>query len=87
MEEEMTVSLASVTPIPGDASEEIKLWIMELAGQIATELDNADREIITQVKVGEERDLGEFQLKLSLTITAQSNEQRDEDDPPRRRRR
>jgi len=83
----MTVSLASVTPIPGDASEEIKLWIMELAGQIATELDNADREIITQVKVGEERDLGEFQLKLSLTITAQSNEQRDEDDPPRRRRR
>ena len=83
----MTVSLASVTPIPADVSEEIKLWIMELAGEIAAELDNADREIITQVKVGEERDMGEFQLKLSLTITAQANGQRDEDEAPRRRRR
>ena len=83
----MTVSLASVTPIPGDASEEIKQWIMELAGEVAAELDNADREIITQVKVGEERDLGQLQLKLSLVITAQSNDGRDEDEPPKRRKR
>jgi len=83
----MTVSLASVTPIPGDASEEIKQWIMELAGEVAAELDNADREIITQVKVGAERDLGQLQLKLSLVITAQSNEARDEDQAPRRHKR
>ena len=82
----MTVSLASVTPIPSEASEEIKQWIMELANEVAAELDTADRDIITQVKVGEERDLGEFQLKLSLVITAQSNDARDEDEPPRRRR-
>lgn len=82
----MTVSLASVTPIPADASEEIKLWLMELAGEIAAELDNADKEIITQVKVGGERDLGEFQLKLSLTITAQLPG-RDEDDAPSKGRR
>ena len=83
----MTVSLASVTPIPADASEEIKLWLMELAGEIAAEMDNADREIITQVKVGGERDLGQVQLKLSIVITAQSTEERAEDDTPRRRRR
>lgn len=83
----MTVSLASVTPIPSEASEEIKQWIMELANEVAAELDTADRDIITQVKVGEERDLGEFQLKLSLVITAQSNDARDEDEPPKRRRR
>lgn len=83
----MTVSLASVTPIPADASEEIKLWLMELAGEIASELDNAEKEIITQVKVGGERDLGEFQLKLSLVITAQAAGAQDEDDAPKRRRR
>jgi hypothetical protein len=53
----MTVSLSSVTPIPADASEEIKLWIMQLADEVSAELENADREIITQVKVGEDRDL------------------------------
>lgn len=83
----MTVSLATVTPIPADASEEIKQWIMELAGEVAAELDTADRDIITQVKVGEERDLGDFQLKLSLTITAQSKVDRDEEETPKRRRR
>ncbi len=83
----MTVSLASVTPIPGDASEEIKLWIMQLADEIAAELENADREIVTQVKVGEERDLGEVRLKLSLAISAQSAADRDESDEPKRRRR
>jgi hypothetical protein len=83
----VTVSLATVTPIPADASEEIKQWIMELAGEVAAELDTADRDIITQVKVGEERDLGDFQLKLSLTITAQSNANRDDDETPKRRKR
>lgn len=66
----MTVSLASVTPIPMDAGEEIKLWIMQLADEVGAELENADREIVTQIKVGEDRDLGEVQLRLSLTITA-----------------
>jgi hypothetical protein len=83
----VTVSLATVTPIPADASEEIKQWIMELAGEVAAELDTADRDIITQVKVGEERDLGDFQLKLSLTITAQSSANRDDDETPKRRKR
>jgi hypothetical protein len=87
MEELMTVSLASVTPIPDDASEEIKLWIMELAQEVASELDTADRDIVTQVKVGSERNLGELQLKLNLTITAQRPGQNDDDDAPKRRRR
>jgi hypothetical protein len=83
----MTVSLASVTPIPGDASEEIKQWIMELAGEVGSEMDNAEREIITQIKVGADRSVGDVQLKLSLTITASSGSDRDESDAPRRRKR
>jgi len=83
----MTVSLASVTPIPDDASEEIKLWIMELAGEVAAELDTAEGDIVTQVKVGSDRDLGALQLKLSLTITAQKPGQGDEGEAPKRRRR
>jgi hypothetical protein len=82
----MTVSLASVTPIPDDASEEIKLWIMELAQEVASELDATDSDIVTQVKVGAERDLGELQLKLNLTITAQKRGQSDDSDGPKRRR-
>jgi hypothetical protein len=81
----MTVSLSSVTPIPGDASEEIKLWIMQLADEVGAELDNADREIITQVKVGEDRDLGEVRLRLSLSISAAAAG--DEEEPRRRRKR
>ncbi|GAC1443737.1 MAG: hypothetical protein NVSMB52_02390 [Chloroflexota bacterium] len=83
----MTVSLASVTPIPADASEEIKLWVMELAGEIAAKLDDADKDIITQVKVGGERDLGECRLKLSLVITAESTQSTNESDSPKKRRR
>ena len=82
----MTVSLSSVTPIPADASEEIKLWIMQLAEEVSAELNNADREIITQVKVGEDRDLGEIRLKLSLSISA-SGADAAEDEPKRRGRR
>jgi hypothetical protein len=82
----MTVSLASVTPIPDDASEEIKLWIMELAQEVASKLDTTDSDIVTQVKVGAERDLGELQLKLNLTITAQKRGQGDEGEGPKRRR-
>lgn len=82
----MTVSLASVTPIPDGASEEIKQWIMELAQEVASELDTTDSDIVTQVKVGAERDLGELQLKLSLTITAQKRGQNDDGDGPKRRR-
>jgi hypothetical protein len=81
----MTVSLASVTPIPVDAGEEIKLWIMQLADEVGAELENAQREIVTQIKVGEDRDLGEVQLKLSLTITASTGGA--EEDSPRRRKR
>lgn len=81
----MTVSLASVTPIPVDAGEEIKLWIMQLADEVGAELENAEREIVTQIKVGEDRDLGEVQLRLSLTITA-SAAGADEDTPRRRKR-
>lgn len=83
----MTVSLASVTPIPADASEEIKAWLMELADEVSSELENADREIITQIKVGGDRDLGESQLKLSLVITAQAPGAGGEEEAPRRRRR
>ena len=82
----MTVSLASVTPIPDDASEEIKLWIMELAQEVASELDTSDSDIVTQVKVGAERDLGELQLKLNLTITAQKRGQGEDGSAPKRRR-
>lgn len=82
----MTVSLASVTPIPDDASEEIKLWIMELAQEVASELDATESDIVTQVKVGAERDLGDLQLKLNLTITAQKRGQSDDGDAPKRRR-
>ena len=81
----MTVSLSSVTPIPADASEEIKLWIMQLADEVCAELDNADREIITQVKVGEDRDLGEVRLRLSLSISAAAAGA--EEEPRRRRKR
>lgn len=83
----MTVSLASVTPIPDDASEEIKLWIMELAEEVSAELETADRDIVTQVKVGSERNLGELLLRLNLTITAQRPGQTDDDEAPKRRRR
>jgi hypothetical protein len=82
----MTVSLASVTPIPGDASEEIKQWIMELAGEVGAEMDNAEREIFTQIKVGADRSVGDVQLRLSLTISASSASDREEADAPRRRR-
>lgn len=82
----MTVSLASVTPIPDDASEEIKLWIMELAQEVASELDTSDSGIVTQVKVGAERDLGELQLKLNLTITAQKRGESEDGAGPKRRR-
>lgn len=81
----MTVSLSSVTPIPGDAGEEIKLWIMQLADEVGAELDNADREIITQVKVGEDRDLGDVRLRLSLSISALAAGA--EEEPRRRRKR
>lgn len=81
----MTVSLASVTPIPVDAGEEIKLWIMQLADEVGAELDNAQREIVTQIKVAEDRDLGEIQLRLSLTITATAVGS--DDDAPKRRKR
>jgi hypothetical protein len=83
----MTVSFSSVTPIPADAGEEIKLWIMQLADEIAAELDNAERDIITQVKVGEDRDLGEVQLRLSLTISASAPGSSDESGGPKRRKR
>jgi hypothetical protein len=83
----MTVSLASVTPIPGDASEEIKQWIMELAGEVGAEMDNAEREIFTQIKVGADRSVGDVQLRLSLTISASSASDREEADAPKRRRR
>jgi hypothetical protein len=86
MEDGMNVSLASVTPIPDNASEEIKLWIMELAQEVASELDTTDSDIVTQVKVGAERDLGELQLKLNLTITAQKRGQGDDGESPKRRR-
>jgi hypothetical protein len=59
---------------------------MELAQEVASELDTADRDIVTQVKVGSERNLGELQLKLNLTITAQRPGQNDDDAPKRRRR-
>jgi hypothetical protein len=85
MEDCMTVSLASVTPIPVDSGEEIKLWIMQLADEVSAELENADREIVTQIKVSEDRDLGEVQLRLSLTITASVTG--GEDDAPKRRKR
>ncbi|HZU14429.1 MAG TPA: hypothetical protein VFB58_16435 [Chloroflexota bacterium] len=81
----MPVSLSSVTPIPGDASEEIKLWIMQLADEVSAELENADREIITSIKVGEERDLGDVRLKLTLSISAGAAGA--EEPAPRRRRR
>ncbi|GAC1472693.1 MAG: hypothetical protein PVSMB7_25630 [Chloroflexota bacterium] len=82
----MTVSLASVTPIPADAGDEIKLWIMQLADEVAAELEGADREIITSIKVGEDRDLGEVQLRLSLTISASSADAREAGAPKRKRR-
>jgi hypothetical protein len=81
----MTVSLSSVTPIPVDASEEIKLWLMQLADEVDAELPNADREIITSITVNEDRDLGEIQLKLSLSISATVRGAAD--DKPRRRTR
>lgn len=77
----MTVSLSSVTPIPADASEEIKLWIMQLADEVGAELENADREIITQVRVGEDRDLGEVRLRLSISASDAAQEE-----APRKRR-
>lgn len=80
----MTVSLSSVTPIPADAGEEIKLWIMQLADEVGAELENTDHEIITQVKVGEDRDLGEVRLRLSLSISAS---RAGEEEPPSGRRR